>query len=203
MKNWVFLFVIFVMGCGKKYGQFQVDSDLQPYVDQFLASAEMRGQKITLKNLIIKLGNANDIKPQVNKIGYCLYKESVGGSLLLEDTDETNIIVIDRTFFEKASTTDYNRRELIFHELGHCVLDRMHDERMTNGYPESIMYPSSVSMRNWLFYQQNESRYFDELFKVVDSAIVNGSPSQSLDKIEESGKETLFITTEDGCVKDE
>lgn len=192
------------MGCGKKYGQFQVDSGLQPFVDQFLASAEMRGQKITLKNLIIKLGNANDIKPQVNKIGYCLYKESVSGSILFEDTDETNVVVIDKTFFEKETTTDYNRRELVFHELGHCVLDRVHDERMAQGYPESIMYPSSVSMRNWLFYQQNEKNYIDELFKTIDSAIVNGgTPSQLINKIEESGKETLFITTEDGCVKTE
>lgn len=38
--------------------------------------------------------------------------------------DEANVIVIDSTFWQTSSETD--KRSLVFHELGHCLLGRTH-----------------------------------------------------------------------------
>jgi hypothetical protein len=44
---------------------------------------------------------------------------------------------IDRNFWVHA--TKVQKRALVFHELGHCLLDLSHDSRMKDGCPRSIM----------------------------------------------------------------
>lgn len=54
---------------------------------------------------------------------------------------------------------DESREMLIFHELGHCVLDRPHrEELITSGYrqiPASIMYPSMFSSQTYESYKED------------------------------------------------
>lgn len=52
------------------------------------------------------------------------------------------------------------REQLIYHELGHCALDRPHDETiLENGMPKSFMYPMMFPYSKTL-----RSYYLNELF---------------------------------------
>lgn len=62
--------------------------------------------------------------------------------------------------------TDPSERELVmFHELGHCVLDRDHDETLIRGKPKSIMYP----YMNPVFpeYKKHRDYYVKELLSIT------------------------------------
>ena len=54
-------------------------------------------------------------------------------------------IEIRRSYWEDEAN-EYDKKTLIYHELGHCVFDRRHKEdKDANGCPVSYMYPSVVS----------------------------------------------------------
>lgn len=58
------------------------------------------------------------------------------------------------------TTTESQRVVLMFHELGHCDLDRDHtEEKRENGTPKSIMNKYIFS-----YDPVDEQYYFDELF---------------------------------------
>ena len=195
------IIIIFLTGCGQKYTQFHVDAELQPYVDSFLLEAKTLGTPVVLQNIVIQLGDASAYKPQVNKIGYCLSERDSGWISYFDDTESSNIVVIDRAFFTRVDVSDKQRTELIFHELGHCVLFRKHDTRLFEGFPESIMYPMSISTRNLGFYMAHESNYLKELFGVTSSAL-SGSSSQIIQKIELKQEKGIFISTEEECISE-
>ena len=54
-----------------------------------------------------------------------------------------------------------NQEVLIFHELGHCFLDRGHDDKMVdNATPKSLMHSSG----SYTYYKENQDYYRYELF---------------------------------------
>ena len=54
------------------------------------------------------------------------------------------------------------REILIFHELGHCVLNRLHRlDFGSDGNPASIMYPTVIA---GIIYERNKEYYLRELF---------------------------------------
>lgn len=70
-------------------------------------------------------------------------------------------IKINRAEWQKWPTT--YREQIMFHELGHCVLDRAtHDESMkSDNNPRSIMHPSfGVIPKYW---KTNRAAYLKEL----------------------------------------
>jgi hypothetical protein len=72
-------------------------------------------------------------------------------------------IRIDRRWWNQMGDT-FQREILIFHELGHCELNRPHTEEMRNMFaPMSIMYPS-VNVSHWRTYLLNHDYYIKELF---------------------------------------
>lgn len=60
--------------------------------------------------------------------------------------------------------TDQNKQQLVFHELGHCILNRDHDTTRMKGYysqyPNSYMAPVMFDYPTEL-----EEHYIQELFK--------------------------------------
>jgi len=77
------------------------------------------------------------------------------------------LIHIDYEWWKKHSW-DLRREQLVFHELGHCVLGRKHDSRMiereTVGYrPHSIMHPQIFAdLSDYVIYKDS---YIKELCK--------------------------------------
>ena len=68
-------------------------------------------------------------------------------------------IEIDENYWNAYSY--YGKEQLIFHELGHCVLHRPHSEEVAGTIPASIMYPIAFGDRPE--YKENLEYYYKEL----------------------------------------
>lgn len=73
--------------------------------------------------------------------------------------DFLNIVSINRKFWETAN--DWQKEQLIFHELGHCELGLKHDDFMLDyGLPKSLMNKRAI---DWWVYRDNREYYLNEL----------------------------------------
>lgn len=116
----------------------QVEGDLLPYVNRF---EEVWGHKVTFQVY------QTVIDPQYGGICY-----GMGTS--------AQVVIINSTYWD--SLTDAAKEQLMFHELGHCALNRQHREDInSDGSPVSIMYHQ---MFGWMpQYLQNRQLYINEL----------------------------------------
>lgn len=72
-------------------------------------------------------------------------------------------ILIDYEFYNKNKTDYYVMHQLVYHELGHCVLGLGHnDTRDVNGYPVSIM--NSYAFGHFSYYEMNINSYVTRLW---------------------------------------
>lgn len=79
-------------------------------------------------------------------------------------TNRPRVIEIDTPYWEEI--TEPGREQLIMHELGHCVLDLDHDDRVGtvgawSNVPLSIM--NSTHFGDEPYYSQNREYYLQEL----------------------------------------
>lgn len=126
----------------------QIDNELQTYIDQFEEEALQRGLDVNFTETGIH-AFIEDIEGAI--VGQCQHKE-----------DEPNVILLDRNYWDKA--TDDEKVLIVFHELGHCVLKKEHnDQKDSNGFCLSIMHSSS-QVCAIDFSPSERERYFDELF---------------------------------------
>lgn len=126
------------------------DGVFQPFKLQFDAAARKThpGSTFTLSNIPINFGNTENKEFD----GVC-HKYSNG----------TKEIIIRKAWW--ISTTEDFKRLMIFHELGHCALERSHkNEKIpfrTIQYNESIM---SAVLMNPFYYKSFRDSYDHELF---------------------------------------
>lgn len=122
-----------------------VESDIVPYVKRFEALYKKEVDiRITFNNL------------DYPKVGVCYTW-----------TDGYRNIEIDTKQWKAMS--DLGREEVIFHELGHCILGRGHDESKVDlgvfkQAPASIMYPYVFGDAS-VYREFKDSQYYKELFK--------------------------------------
>ena len=138
MKNLLLLFLLISLAtaCKKESessvisgGHLADGSDMRfdPYVDAFMDRLLLAGLAPDTSLLEIKFSNS---LPK-NVLGRC---SKVGGVY------ET--VYINQTLWKTLNAG--SKEELIFHELGHCLLDRAHNTTLaTDGtaLPVSVMYP--------------------------------------------------------------
>ncbi len=125
-----------------------VDRELWPHFETFEKEAAQRGLRINLARTNIS-ATFRDID-RANVAGMCSY----GG--------QHNRITIDRPFWNRAS--HLSREMIVFHELGHCYLNRDHTEAtFASGFCQSIMRSGTCCCRD-AYSLQNRSYYLDELF---------------------------------------
>lgn len=172
-KDMVILVLAIVLeactGCAPKghAPQYRV-SGFETQVAAFEDASIEQGQPIVITDLIIEL---NDNIHGQGENGLCT-----------ENSNQTPLILIDATFWATAS--DQGKEALVFHELGHCILQRSHVKVVDSNYvPASIMFPcASVYNDTGLqgmvtcngirtnvmtdvdSYQQNRQNYINELF---------------------------------------
>jgi len=129
---------------------FQVDSTFLPYVQNFELAGVSEGKDVKITDLIVAFGDT----PSMNETGVCEIADN-----------ETPKVTINQRIWNTLSNTD--RQEVVFHELGHCVLRRRHQSSEMMGFggmtriPESIMYPYRIPGTT---YQAHIAQYHDELF---------------------------------------
>lgn len=123
-------------------------------------------------------------------------------------------VYVNQDWFAQSTTLSYHKKLLVFHELGHCSMNRNHDCRTANdsstnaqncvsGYsaagssnkPYSIMYPAINPLITW--YPYHPSYYLQELGNsslagsfyqvqtpLVDDSILINSFSMKIDETE-------------------
>lgn len=140
----IILFSLTCWSCAKNINVFSVDSQLMPYYQSFIADGKARGRDYTTNNLVVRLSTMSAQEVQEEIVGYC--KIEADQRMISPWESELKVVptvTISKEFFLSAS--EEARINLIYHELGHCVLKRNHDESMTEyGYPKSFMYPNVI-----------------------------------------------------------
>ncbi len=126
-----------------------VDQQLWPYWESFENEARIRGIQIDLE--------------QANLMGVFVEidQEHVAGSCTFS-SNQPRIIRIDNTIWNELP--NLYREFIVFHELGHCVLLRNHDETEDqHGNCLSIMR-SGINGCKDAYNAENRDFYLDELF---------------------------------------
>lgn len=125
-----------------------IEADFQPGLERFEAEAVRQSVHLDAARLAALSIQFADL----------LERGTVG---LCAADGETYDVWVDRAYWTRE--TWIIREALLNHELGHCLLDRVHrsDFDTALGIPASIMYPE---MRSDLTYSRNWSYYMLELF---------------------------------------
>lgn len=127
----------------------QIDSAFQDYVNTFEQVAAQEGTPLTISDLVISFGTT----PSLNETGVCEWTEN-----------ETPKIIVNQRIWNTLN--DYDKQEVLFHELGHCVLRRIHQSGEMSAYngsttvPVSVMYPYRIP---GTIYRDNMAHYNTEL----------------------------------------
>lgn len=130
-----------------------VEEEIKSYMRDFVNLAKKHGVNLEKKarGMSIQLTDLHylDFKKKDGKwfrpAGWCFYFE--------------NIVGISKTYWEKCDPTE--RRILIFHELGHCLLGRAHEPVDVADPMSSIMEPELIEEDEYL---ANKQYYDSELF---------------------------------------
>lgn len=126
----------------------EVREDMTPYFRSFALEAELRGTLIDWDN--------ERISTELVDID----TEAIGQCLTYEDGFKT--INIDKAFWSESS--DIEKEFLIYHELGHCLLERPHTNvKSQRGVCLSIMN-SGENLCTINYNINTRNRYLDELF---------------------------------------
>ncbi|MEM8968008.1 MAG: hypothetical protein AAGE93_16435 [Bacteroidota bacterium] len=141
----------------REVGYPGVEEALWVYFDRFEEEAFSRGININLRTANIT-GRIDEIDEN-RVLGQCNFGFR---------RFDSNRITIDETFWDRSS--DRGREFVVFHELGHCFLNRGHREATDRGgVCSSIMRSGTGSCRD-NYNQFTRNGYLDELF---DTQFVN------------------------------
>lgn len=128
-----------------KWGEFA------PQVASFTEAAKARNKTIDLSNITIELisaisGNGQEL------LGLCL--------------PEQHTVLISAKFW--ANMDDAHKDEVVWHELGHCVLGREHLDLVKDGHPVSIMMShGQLICDDEVYWFYNRPHILDELFSII------------------------------------
>lgn len=140
----VSVMTLFAFSCGKA-PVFEVEPEFMPYVNQFQGTAAQYGYSGKISELVVKFG------PMSNALerAYCD----------LVDGEPPTVVVNTKVWQELDAAS---RESLMFHELGHCILKRIHiSERSSLGTPVSVMNPYAIDSET---YEKHRDGYVAELF---------------------------------------
>lgn len=153
----VLLSLLAFVSCREDANRYEVEPLLDPYLQMFLQEGSKRGMNFDVKNdgLLMEFTDLDGLT-----IGLCTYQRPL-------------LIQIDKDYWQE--TTQYEdqenlRQNVVFHELGHGLLNRSHDNRYLENYEwKTIMCGGDdVDGRDWSvnFNGYRKDYYLDELFNM-------------------------------------
>ncbi len=128
----------------------KVDEALQPYFERFIEEAEERGLDFSIEMEELQADIINIDQDGV--LGQCHYSEQA-----------PNIVEVDNQFWDRAS--DMEKEYVVFHELGHCVLGRDHNDARNNDGSCSSIMQSGLTTCRVTYNSSNRTSYLNELFE--------------------------------------
>ena len=150
MKNsiWIILSVFMLLACQNENNR-EIEKELDMYFSSFEAEALLRGLQFDTEDLVKDAYVESIVKDGV--VGQCN-----------SYSDGSKTLVIDENYWERSS--DDEKEYIIFHELGHCILERSHnDEKDSKGVCTSIMQSGLNNCRSQ-YTEENRDELLDELF---------------------------------------
>jgi len=137
------LAILVLSACGRA-----PQKDVGPFgdfVQKFEQKSAEQGHPVKVTDLVMKFGPMDDPRER----GVCVIEPG-----------KPPTITIDQDAFQKM---DVDAQEaLLAHEMGHCVLFRVHNPEYSQpGVPSSLMIPYTM---NGKVFANNESHYWKELF---------------------------------------
>lgn len=128
-----------------------IDPDLLPYIERFIFEANERDVNLTIDSLGITVQFENISDPSV--IGRCRR----------DDNGVNESIAVDPIYWKLA--TELEKEYVMFHELGHCVLNRSHTtESDPSNICLSIMEPGTGELCTSNYNETTRAVLLDELF---------------------------------------
>ncbi len=126
-------------------------TELDQYVDRFEAEANERGQTYINEIANIEIHLVEIITPGI--LGQCV-----------RGLSDPNQIHIDRAYWLEAD--DLQKEFVVFHELGHCILNKDHENTAgANGNCISIMYDGNSNECLLSYNLDTKEAMLDELFQ--------------------------------------
>lgn len=130
----------------------EIPAIIEPYIELFEQEAASRGLDITIDNLIVEF--EEDLRGG-DAAGLCTFAS---------ESSPTPHIRLDTTSFNWQNN-EFHRELLVFHELGHCILNRLHrDDELPNGNFTSIMRSTGEQLYGGNLNYFKRDYYLDELF---------------------------------------
>jgi hypothetical protein len=127
----------------------EVDAELVYYFQLFEEEAVSRDISIDMSSILVS-GYIENIETR-GTLGQCK-----------SYSDGSQTVVIDDNYWQRAD--DYEKEYIVFHELGHCVLGRDHNNvRDDEGICESIMQ-SGNNLCTSNYNDMTREQLLDELF---------------------------------------
>ena len=148
----------------EQYHYNYIDSVFDPIVEMFIYEAKSRGHLVDLTNLSMTFGDIR-VKKTEKTIGYCA-RDPLGGM----------VIKIHTPTWKKMN--EYQREELVFHELAHCLMGRDHCKKSNKSGPISMMFPRLLDSS---YYKENREDLLDELFNISPECVGNDGSADEVD----------------------
>jgi len=135
-----------------------INAAFVPHVQAFVQAAAQQGQTITITDLIVQFGET----PSSGDTGVCVWAD-----------DATPTVTINQSIWNTFNSSA-DEEEDVFHDLGHCLLRRIHDQSRVTGttslgtqgsIPQSVMYPVRI---DGVTYTDNLATYRAELFSITN-----------------------------------
>lgn len=140
--------VLLVSACGD---DILIDDTLRPYYESFLIEAEKRNVEFQALESFIEM-----------RIGVIEEDPTFLGKCNSNIDDINREVVINVLFWDILSPIE--KEKLVFHELGHCLLNRPHrNDKAQTGFCASIMNSSDGCIDNYS--DETREAYLDELFR--------------------------------------
>lgn len=148
-----------------------IELDIRPYVEAFYEMGKTRGLNLDLSRVTIRFEHpTQEGAPEGGTtIGKCF-------PLSFLSNEFEPLIIIDPSYW--YSHSEWDREALIYHELGHCILQRFehidnlkivkNKDGSKEVYPESLMDSTVV---DGSIYQKYQAYYLDELFYEADPGV--------------------------------
>ena len=142
----ILLMLILFTSCSKD--EELVDEIFKDLLTSFQEEGMARNIIVDYQNKPVEVRFENH--PDDIRLGWCIH-----------DFDGYNTITINALFWDIMKELD--KEKLVFHELGHCVLNRPHLDRIRpDGFCYSIMHSGQACSDNYSL--ETREAYIDELF---------------------------------------
>lgn len=160
-KSFLFIFLFFLLFISCKKETEPIEAELAPYIDRFVEEANKRGHRLNLEDMEAY------IVPEIVSNGTIL----CGQGFAPVFGDSFRGIAISGLCWSELDES--GREILVFHELGHALLERQHRNTILGiGRKQSIMFSGSncvIEDSYDLCQTELRSYYLDELFAEPDT----------------------------------